>query len=114
MSRLQAGSVFDGLSNTYLLGEKSVVSSSYQSGSDDGDARPMMVGYSQDNVRWGFVPPVKDSRTSNPAAFGSGHVAGWNVAYADGMVRTTSFTIDPDLHRQLCSRNDGKGMPPKD
>ena len=114
MSRLQAGSVFDGLSNTYLLGEKSVVSSSYQSGSDDGDARPMMVGFAQDNVRWGFVPPVKDSRTSNPAAFGSGHAAGWNVAYADGMVRTTSFTIDAALHRQLCSRNDGKGMPPKD
>jgi prepilin-type N-terminal cleavage/methylation domain-containing protein len=115
MSRLQAGSVFDGLSNTYLVGEKSVATTSYQSGTDDGDNRPMMAGYSQDNVRWGFVPPAKDSRTSNPAAFGSGHAAGWNVAYADGMVRTTSFSIDPILHQKLCSRNDGKdAMPPKD
>ena len=63
-----------------------------------------------------FVPPVKDSRTSNPAAFGSGHVAGWNVAYADGMVRTVSFSIDPTLHAALSGRDDGPGViaiPPK-
>jgi prepilin-type N-terminal cleavage/methylation domain-containing protein len=120
MSRIQAGSVFDGLSNTYLLAEKSVVAGSYQSGTDDGDARPMMVGYAQDNVRWAFVPPARDSRTSNPAAFGSGHAGGWNVAYADGMVRTTSFSIDAELHKKLARRNNGPddtgliAMPPKD
>jgi hypothetical protein len=36
------------------------------------------------------------------------------VAYADGMVRTVGFDIDATLHTQLSSRNDGKGMPPKD
>jgi hypothetical protein len=40
-------------------------------------------------------------------------VGGWNAAYADGMVRTVSFDIDPTLHVQLSSRNDGKGMPPQ-
>jgi hypothetical protein len=115
MSRLQAASVFDGLSNTYLLGEKCVKAGTYEVGDADGDSRPMMVGYSSDTVRWAFDPPQPDSRSdANAAAFGSAHRAGWNVAYADGMVRTTSFTIDPVLHQQLSSRNDGKGMPPKD
>jgi hypothetical protein len=30
------------------------------------------------------------------------------------MVRTVGFDIDATLHTQLSSRNDGKGMPPKD
>jgi prepilin-type N-terminal cleavage/methylation domain-containing protein len=114
MSRLQAASVFDGLSNTYLLGEKYVEAGTYDLGSADGDARPMMVGYSSDNVRWGLDLPQRDARReSYPAAFGSGHRGGWNVAYADGAVRTVGFDIDATLHTQLSSRNDGKGMPPK-
>jgi hypothetical protein len=75
----------------------------------------MMAGYSSNTSRWGVVPPARDTKgVSNPRAFGSGHRGGWNVAYADGMVRTVSFDIDPTLHAQLSSRNDGKGMPPKD
>jgi hypothetical protein len=57
-----------------------------------------------------------DTKASNPAAFGSGHRAGWNMAYADGMVRTISFSIDPTLHANLSGRNDGPGViaiPPK-
>ena len=51
---------------------------------------------------------------STAAPAGSGHRGGWNVAYADGMVRTVSFDIDATLHAQLSGRNDGKGMPPQD
>lgn len=120
MSRLQAASVFDGLSNTYLLGEKYMQSGTHDLGSVDGDARPMMVGYSSDNVRWGVEAPQKDTRQSLPQAaaiFGSAHAGGWNVAYADGAVRTVSFNIDADLHRLLSTRDGtsrGKmaGMPP--
>ena len=74
-----------------------------------------MAGYSSDTSRWGIVQPARDAKgVSNPRAFGSGHHGGWNVAYADGMVRTVSFGIDAALHSQLSGRNDGKGMPPKD
>jgi prepilin-type N-terminal cleavage/methylation domain-containing protein len=114
MTRLQAASVYDGLSNTYLIGEKYVASNTYGSGADQGDSAPMMAGYSSNNSRWGIARPARDARgVSNPRAFGSGHVGGWNAAYADGMVRTVSFDIDPTLHVQLSSRNDGKGMPPQ-
>jgi hypothetical protein len=108
MSRLRIVAVSDGLSNTYLLGEKSVGAGAYDLGSDEGDSRPMMVGYSNDNVRWGFEAPQQDTlRISYPAAFGSGHRAGWNVAYTDGAVRTVSFDIDADLHRALSTRDGG-------
>ncbi len=66
MSRLQAASVLDGLSNTYLLGEKYVSAGTYEIGDDQGDSRPMMVGYSSDNVRWGLEPPQRDTRERPP------------------------------------------------
>jgi prepilin-type processing-associated H-X9-DG protein len=74
----------------------------------------MMGGYSSDTVRWGMTPPARDAKgVSNPRAFGSAHQGGCNVSYADGMVRTVSFDIDPTVHAQLSCRDDGKGMPPK-
>jgi len=106
MSRLQTASIFDGLSNTYLLGEKNVQSAKYDSGDGEGDSRPLMVGYGPDATRWGSVAPQPDSRTqANSAAFGSAHAGGWNVAFADGAVRTMSYQIDPDLHRRLSNRD---------
>ena len=114
MTRLQAGSVYDGLSNTYLIGEKYVAADKYLAGNDEGDTAPMMSGYSSNTSRWGITRPAQDAKgVSNSRAFGSGHRGGWNVAYADGMVRTMSFDVDATLHAQLSSRNDGKGMPPQ-
>jgi prepilin-type N-terminal cleavage/methylation domain-containing protein len=110
MSTPRAASVSDGLSNTYLVGEKNVASNAYFNGTDPGDTRPLAAGYSSSNVRWGYVPPAPDSAESNPAAFGSGHRAGWNMAYGDGSVRTISFSIDPTLHARLSNRNDGPGV----
>jgi prepilin-type processing-associated H-X9-DG protein len=119
MSRLQPASIFDGLSNTYLVGEKSVQTTSYNSGDAAGDSRPLIVGYGPDGARWGSVPPLPDSRSvSNAAAFGSAHAGGWNVAFADGAVRTMSYSIDADLHRRLSnrdgiSRGEMAGIPPQ-
>jgi len=110
MSTLRSAHVSDGLSNTYLVGEKNVATTAYFSGSDPGDVRPLASGYSSSNVRWGYVPPAPDSAVANPAAFGSGHHAGWNMAYADGTVRTISFSIDPRLHAHLATRNDGPSV----
>ena len=86
------------------------------SGTDEGDKGPMMAGFSSDTTRWAIVPPAADVRgtaNTDARAFGSAHRGGWNVAYADGMVRTVGFDIDATLHAQLASRNDGKGLPPK-
>ena len=119
MSRLRAAHAVDGLSNTYLLGEKYVRMGTYETGDDDGDSRSMMVGYSHDTVRWGIDPPRPDTRRESwPTVFGSGHRGGWNAAFADGMVRTIGFEIDATLLKQLSkrdgmSRGEMAGMPPK-
>ncbi len=120
MTRLQAAGVFDGLSNTYLIGEKQVASDRYTAGDAPGDSAPLLAGYSSNTSRWAIVPPAPDEKltTKNDArAFGSGHRGGWNVAFADGMVRTMSFDIDQKVHKQLSTRNgisrgEMAGMPP--
>jgi len=118
MSRLQAASVFDGLSNVYLIGEKYVSSDAYESGSDPGDNGPMLTGYSAGNVRWGYERPVADrERGLHPTAFGSAHPGGWNAAFGDGSVKTINYDIDAELHKKLSSRDDIKrgglaGAPP--
>jgi prepilin-type N-terminal cleavage/methylation domain-containing protein/prepilin-type processing-associated H-X9-DG protein len=106
MSRLQAASIFDGLSNTYLLGEKSVPTTSYDSGNAAGDSRPLMAGYGPDGARWGRSAPQRDSKSaSNSAAFGSAHAGGWNAAFADGSVRTMGYDIAEGVHRRLSNRD---------
>ena len=119
MSRVQAASVFDGLSNVYLLGEKYVAADKYDaegSEADAGDDGPMIAGYSNNTIRSGFERPAHDTAgESHPTAFGSTHAMVWNAAFGDGSVRTISYTIDPILHQRLSSRADGAiAAPPAD
>ena len=111
LSRVFPASIRDGLSNTYLLGEKYVNRDRYD-GTAEGDQRPAFVGYSSGNIRWGVDRPLHDhgGEQSNGAAnsFGSAHSNGWNVAYCDGSVRMLSYTIDMEVHRLMSARNDGK------
>jgi len=108
MSRVTADEVPDGLSNTYLLGEKYVAADRYETGSDAGDTKVLVAGYSSSNVRWAYDPPARDERgTSRPNVFGSAHRGGWNVAFGDGSVRMMDFDVDPALHRSLGGRADG-------
>jgi len=107
MSRFTAGHLLDGLSTTYMIGEKFVPAARHESGTDPGDASVLFAGYSSSTVRWGNQPPLFDGGLAAAAgAFGSNHRAGWNVACADGAVRTVAFTIDPAAHKALASRND--------
>jgi len=119
MSRLQAASVFDGLSNVYMLGEKYVAANKYKaegSDADVGDDGPLVAGYSNNTIRSGFERPTHDTAgESHPTAFGSAHASGWNAAFGDGSVRTLSYTIDATLHQRLSARADGAiAAPPAD
>ena len=115
MSRVQSASVQDGLSNTYLIGEKWVDATQYTTGLSPGDKKPMMAGYSSSMIRWGFEPPMPDRDGGvHPTAFGSAHAGTWNAAFADGSVRSLTYSIDATLHRQLSARADGAGAPPTD
>lgn len=107
MSRLTLAHLQDGLSTTYLVGEKFVPMARHDTGTDAGDTSVLFAGYSSSNVRWGNQPPLFDgSGAEGPGSFGSTHRAGWNLACADGAVRTVSFTIDAAAHKALASRND--------
>lgn len=110
MSQVRPVHVRDGLSNTYLVGEKYVAAGRYDA-SDAGDDRVMVAGYSSCTVRWAYDPPARDAKgQSMPNVFGSAHAHGWNVAYADGAVQTVAFDIDPTLHRALAARADGSAL----
>ena len=105
MSEVAAGNVLDGLSNVYLIGEKYVNSEHYESGEDPGDDRPMMVGFSSSTIRWAWLPPQADGPIDLPKIFGSAHSGIWNAAFGDGSVRSLSFDIDPETHRNLAARS---------
>jgi prepilin-type N-terminal cleavage/methylation domain-containing protein len=108
LSRIVPASIRDGLSNTYLIGEKYVDADKYFTGTAPGDTLPAYVGFAPDTLRWAYETPRKDvAGESHATAFGSAHPAGWTVAFADGSVRTLTFEIAPDVHRGLASRADG-------
>ncbi|MGA0040663.1 MAG: DUF1559 domain-containing protein, partial [Pirellulales bacterium] len=113
MSRVVAAHIRDGLSNTYLAGEKYVMSDAYEDPVDDGDAEPMIAGYSGNTLRWGGLTPLKDTAgVSRPSAFGSAHTDTFTMGFGDGRVQSISFAIDPAVHRALSARADGGGVPP--
>jgi type II secretory pathway pseudopilin PulG len=105
LSQIVPASIRDGLSNTYLIGEKYVDTDKYSTGTAVGDSRPAYVGFASDTLRWAHDRPKKDlTGKSHPSSFGSAHPAGWTVAFADGSVRTLAFDIASDVHRALASR----------
>jgi prepilin-type N-terminal cleavage/methylation domain-containing protein len=107
MSAVSTASVRDGMSTTYLLGEKYVASDQYATGTDAGDDRPMFVGFSEDTIRWAHDSPTRDQPgVSRARAFGSAHAATWTAAFADGSVQSIVFTIDAAVHRALAGRAD--------
>jgi prepilin-type N-terminal cleavage/methylation domain-containing protein len=110
-STLRLRLITDGLSRTYLVGEKYLDPELYRSGSDWGDDNSMYVGYDWDTIRWGNIdlPPQQDRMAlRNPNIFGSAHAAGWQIAFGDGSVRVTGYDVDLLTHERLANREDGQ------
>jgi prepilin-type N-terminal cleavage/methylation domain-containing protein/prepilin-type processing-associated H-X9-DG protein len=107
----------DGASNTLLLGEKRLNPANYYSGAWHDD-RGWSDGWDPDTVRSTAYPPGAD--TDKPVigvggqeidlgfAFGSAHSGAFNVAMADGSVRTLSYSIDRTIFNYLGQRDDGQ------
>ncbi len=115
-SEVNAARVCDGMTNTYMLGEKYIGPDRYYDGLDDGDDHGIFEGQGVDTYRWCsndpehnrvFVPEREQPGQTRFWSFGSAHVSGCNFSFCDGSVRTISFSIDPELHRRLGNRNDG-------
>jgi prepilin-type N-terminal cleavage/methylation domain-containing protein len=117
--------VTDGLSNTYLIGEKYLNPDFYENGESFGDDQNMYCGFDCDIVRWGarmganaanadpsptdytHIPQQDRPGSDEYERFGSAHSGSWNVVLCDGSVRSVSYTIDPITHRRLANRSDG-------
>ena len=106
MGKIQAGSVLDGLSNVYLVGEKYVRVDGYGGGIDRGDGSILYAGYSVSNVRWASELPLQDAAgESHESVFGSAHSGTWNAAFGDGSVRSLGYDIDPEVHKNLAAKS---------
>lgn len=123
-SQVSICNIEDGLSQTYLLGEKYIAAQHYESGSSQGDNETWCTGFNNDNYRstgrlvggevleCSPVPDWADHIKDPDARFGSAHPNGWNVAFCDGSVHTLSFTIDWQIHRDFGNRMDGIALIP--
>lgn len=109
-SEIRLADIKDGLSSTYLVGEKYVMSTAYQTATDPGYDQSWNSGVDLDMNRWTIDPPLQDSTTQYERRFGSAHSGGLNMALCDGSVRFVSYSIDGATHRALGNRRDGKAV----
>ena len=124
----------DGLTKTYLVGEKSLQPTQYNprdiisANRNYGDDQSLYQGYDYDSIRWGgnsaspptasvldFLPLHDANHPTDSGGynqwginnFGSAHPSGCFFAMCDGSVQTVSFTVSPAIHWKLSNRKDG-------
>ena len=108
-SQTTQAAIRDGLSNTYMVGEKYLNPLSYTDGSDYTDTEPIYTGNNDDTLRSSRLAPLQDQEGIGFIdRFGSAHPGVWHVALCDGSVRGISFSIDEELHRRLGNADDGQ------
>lgn len=118
-SEIRLRQISDGLSQTYLVGEKYMNPDDYATGKTWDDNQNCYVGYEWDNHRLTTNRPRRN-RVSAPLQdtpsitdwyrFGSAHPGAWHAVFCDGSVHAVSYTIDPETHRRLGNRFDGRAV----
>jgi len=106
-SAIRPSQILDGLSHTYLVGEKHVATTGYDNYSDPGYDQPMFTGVDYDLNRWTNLPPWPDNQVVQPRGFGSPHEFCFFV-FCDGRVDAITYEIDSTTHQALGNRRDGK------
>jgi prepilin-type N-terminal cleavage/methylation domain-containing protein/prepilin-type processing-associated H-X9-DG protein len=105
--------ITDGTSNTLMVAEKRL-NLFYLGQPHNGEAVGYTGGFDNDTVRTTEEAPAPDYRDGTPEGdrgeylFGSSHSSRFNVVFADGSVRSLSYTIDPSTFRYLGDKNDGR------
>ncbi len=122
--------VTDGLSHTYLIGEKFLSPQFYSNAIATGDDNNLYSGYALDNHRFAasrpegaagesedsilYYPPMKDEDTESNNAdrfrFGSAHPSSLQMLYCDGSVRNISYEIDDFVWYTGSNRRDGSSL----
>ena len=108
-SMVKPDQVLDGLSNTFLVGEKYLNPDAYFTGTDGGDNEGLLMGDNPDISRFSAWAPQQDRRgVGNYGYFGSAHANAFGMAFADGSVRRIAYDVNADLFRWLGNRRDGR------
>ncbi|MCA9184489.1 MAG: DUF1559 domain-containing protein [Pirellulaceae bacterium] len=109
MSSIKTSQITDGLSKTYLVGD---VFYWITDNTENPNGRGSHSQLSCYLVNSSNFPPLRDmlfdGNITRPVdRWGSAHPSTWNMAFCDASVRAMSYDIDPYLHAQFGSRNDG-------
>jgi prepilin-type N-terminal cleavage/methylation domain-containing protein len=109
----------DGMSKTFLIGEKRCHMEFSLTQNQPGDNDGYVGGYQEDVVRWGYYPPGPDydgpellPGTLHPKnyQFGGPHPGVVIMTYCDGSVHSIDYDIDHDVFRATTVRNDGAAL----
>lgn len=117
-STVKPREISDGLSKTYLFGEKFLSQKDYHTGKSFGDDQGLCVGFDRDVVRTTnrLHPPMKDSSVDSEWLetgdseqvldwnFGSSHPNTFNMSRCDGSVDRISYDIDMEVFSTQGSR----------
>ncbi len=114
LSMVTAQDIGDGLSNTYLIGEKYMNPNDYTTGTEHGDQWNAFIGDDPDITRYctsfySYAAQDSAERTAS-AIFGSAHPSVLNMAFCDGSVHQINYAISPTGHGNLSNRNDGAAV----
>ena len=107
-----ASQVTDGLSKTYLIGEKHLDSNHYLDGDISTDNETMFGGYDWDYVKLTVRPCLQDypgskSNHDEDWSFGSAHAGITHFVFCDGSVRKIQNSMDLSIHQSFGNRSDG-------
>jgi prepilin-type N-terminal cleavage/methylation domain-containing protein/prepilin-type processing-associated H-X9-DG protein len=102
--------ITDGTSNTLLAGDKRLNRASLGQPQKDDDTG-YASGFDADVIRATTRPPLPDYNAPSgdgDMRFGSSHTGVFNVVFADGSVRSLSYSISPTTFSYLGSEADGQ------
>lgn len=114
--RLRLADVTDGLSNTFLFGEKHIRPNSLRGKNEDRSVfsgerhtQRRMAGISPDGAEIRPLMPFKAQTTALAnSSFGSHHAGVCQFVFGDGHVQGISLTVDVNTLSLLAQRNDGQ------
>jgi len=114
---LESSLIKDGLSNTYLIGERYIGPDHYIDGNCPSNDQGWSVGHDDDVIRFtdvtttvGYYPRQDTPGVHSRRNFGAPHRF-FHMALCDGSVQRISYMIDPEVHRRLGDRSDGEVIP---
>jgi prepilin-type N-terminal cleavage/methylation domain-containing protein/prepilin-type processing-associated H-X9-DG protein len=116
LGRIQGRHVTDGLSKTYLLGERPIqistdISARSGSGSEQENFYEPFSGHVQGIYKKTNLPPEPYRAgviSGAPSTFGSRHANACGMAFCDGSVQTVSFSVSSSVHFALGTRDVGE------